>query len=1029
MRPSGCHVTILNTLDSLGKFDGKSHEGFFVGYSLSSKAFRVYNTRTKRVEENLHIRFLESKPMIEGNGQKWLFDIDSLTQSMNYVRVAAGTITKESADASYFDSPSKDVDNGEPKSAVDDQKQVEDGPDNENDEKDKSDHDNSHMEVNTTRQHVNTGRFKLNIVDPSVNTASSYDQDSPKDMFKMGASHTLKATHVEFFSDEDKPEVDLGNITNSYTVPTTSNTRIHKDRPITNVIGDVKSSVQTRRITKPTSEQGFLNDDYKREKHMINPEYLFVWKLVDLPNGKRAIRTKWVFKNKKDERGIVIRNKASNKMVFAYASFMGFLVYQMDVKSAFLYGTIREEVYVTQPLGFKDPNHPSKVYKVVKALYGLHQAPRAWRTYFLLRITVDLEKPLVKDGDADDVDVHLYRSMIRTDVNLQTSRPEYHGLRSYVALCPDSKLISWQCKKQTMVATSTTEAEYVAAASCCRQDKHIEYLMLKASPLKSCLRGGYLCQYAVKHGWKHMLLMRLIHKELVTKGKGLATTALSLRSRARTVVPRYHIGGVDAQTRFETTSKQSNDPPLSRVNTHGSGEDSMKLMELMAHCTTLSKLNLNSLSIHQIASLEFCDKHNMVAYLEKSEGSEGFHQIIDFLTASHIKNALTKCPTLYASPIEQFWQTAALSTKEDGVRGITATIDKKVKVFVSEASIRRHLKLEDYDGISSLLTVEIFKQLALMGFIQIFLNKRKRMLFPHKRTFPTPTLTQKLFSNMKRASKGYSGVDIPLFPRMLTTPKSSPSRITSSPSLSPQTHPLTSQPPSTPPSNQTTPITEEAAPMPHESPLQSVYSLGRDKGSLSLNELTDLCTSLSKKVESLESELKQTKQTYHVALTKLIKWVKKLEQTIKIIQARRRAKVVISNVKEDEEDPFKQGKSLIEELDLDARIYLVPPHAADQGRIDDTQIRDQPDEQRSRLVSTTDVSTASELGTTVGVKAKDKGKVIMLESEPPKKIKKRVQVQMSVDEELAKKVFEEEQAKFKAEHQQEKSDFETALEL
>ncbi|GKB56217.1 putative ribonuclease H-like domain-containing protein, partial [Tanacetum coccineum] len=126
MRPFGCHVTILNTLDSLGKFDGKSDEGFFVGYSLSSKAFRVYNTRTRRVEENLHIRFLENKPMIEGNGPKWLFDIDSLTQSMNYVPVAAGTISNDFAgtskensqdctvmsiwkDTSYFYSPTKDV--------------------------------------------------------------------------------------------------------------------------------------------------------------------------------------------------------------------------------------------------------------------------------------------------------------------------------------------------------------------------------------------------------------------------------------------------------------------------------------------------------------------------------------------------------------------------------------------------------------------------------------------------------------------------------------------------------------------------------------------------------------------------------------------------------------------------------------------------------------------------------------------------------------------------------------------------------
>ncbi|GKE22964.1 putative ribonuclease H-like domain-containing protein, partial [Tanacetum coccineum] len=172
MRPFGCYVTILNTLDNLGKFDGKSDEGFFVRYSLSSKAFRVYNTRTRRVEENLHIgflekhiRFLENNPMIEGNGPKWLFDIDSLTQSINYVPVAAGTITNESAgtqgdlnagtttgkegtiqdyivmpiwkDASYFDSLSKDVGNDEPKSAADDIRQVKDGPHNESDDKDK----------------------------------------------------------------------------------------------------------------------------------------------------------------------------------------------------------------------------------------------------------------------------------------------------------------------------------------------------------------------------------------------------------------------------------------------------------------------------------------------------------------------------------------------------------------------------------------------------------------------------------------------------------------------------------------------------------------------------------------------------------------------------------------------------------------------------------------------------------------------------------------------------------------------------
>ncbi|GKB82255.1 putative ribonuclease H-like domain-containing protein, partial [Tanacetum coccineum] len=230
-----------------GKFDGKSDEGFFVRYSLSSKAFRVYNTRTRRVEENLHISSCRQK--------------EEISQECIVMPIWK--------DASYFDSPSKDVGNGKPKSAADDQKQVEDGPYNENDEKDKSGDDSSPKEVNTARQHVNTASpkdntspFKLNTVDPSVNTASSYDPDSPKDMFKIGASHTLETTHVEFFSDKDEPEVDLGNITNFYTVPTTPNTRIHKDHLIKNVIGDVKSTIQTRRMTKSSSEQGFFSDVY-----------------------------------------------------------------------------------------------------------------------------------------------------------------------------------------------------------------------------------------------------------------------------------------------------------------------------------------------------------------------------------------------------------------------------------------------------------------------------------------------------------------------------------------------------------------------------------------------------------------------------------------------------------------------------------------------------------------------------------------------------------------------------------------------
>ncbi|GJU36939.1 putative ribonuclease H-like domain-containing protein [Tanacetum coccineum] len=132
---------------------------------------------------------------------------------------------------------------------------------------------------------------------------------------------------------KEEPEVDLGNITNSYIVPTTPN-KIHKDHPIDNVIGEVQSTVQTRRMSKPTSEQGFLSDVNAGRTSTIQTSTSLDTS-GSLPNRKKAIGTKWVFKNKKDERGIVIGIK-------------------------------------------QDPDHPDKVYKVVKALYGLHQAPRAW---------------------------------------------------------------------------------------------------------------------------------------------------------------------------------------------------------------------------------------------------------------------------------------------------------------------------------------------------------------------------------------------------------------------------------------------------------------------------------------------------------------------------------------------------------------------------------------------------------------------------------------------------------------------------
>ncbi|GKD48924.1 putative ribonuclease H-like domain-containing protein [Tanacetum coccineum] len=313
---------------------------------------------------------------------------------------------------------------------------------------------------------------------------------------------------------------------------------------------------------------------------------------MDLPNGKRAIGTKWVFRNKKDERGIVIRNKArlvaqvhrqeegidykevfahvarieAIRLFLAYASFMGFLVYQMDVKSALLYGTIKEEVYVTQLPGFKDPNHPDKVYKVTQKEDGIFISHDKYVAEILKKFNytdvksastpVDLEKPLVKDGDADDVDVHLYRSMIRSLMYLTTSRPDIifavcayarfqvtpktsHLLaikRIFRYLKGKPTLGLWYSKDYPFELVAYTDSDYVGAT----QDR----------------------------------------KSTTGEWKRAATTASSLEAEQDS----------DAQTRFEAASKQSNDPPLSRVNTLGSGEDSMKLIELMEHCTTLSEL-------------------------------------------------------------------------------------------------------------------------------------------------------------------------------------------------------------------------------------------------------------------------------------------------------------------------------------------------------------------------------------------------------------------------------------------------------
>ncbi|GKF23782.1 putative ribonuclease H-like domain-containing protein, partial [Tanacetum coccineum] len=254
----------------IGKFDEKSDDGFFIRYSLNSKAFRVYNIRTRKVEENFQVRFLEDKPIITGDGPKWLFDIDVLTKSMNYVPVVTGTNsndfvgTKKSIgaghssketessqdyilmplwkDRSLFDYSSKNASNDEPQPSSDAGKKDDEGgiDDQERAKNNAQDINTVGPSINTANTNFNIGSLNINIVSPIVPTAP------------------LESIYVDFFGDES--ELDLSNIATPYPVPTTPNTRIHKYHSLDHVPGDVQSGVQTRRMI---NEQGFISAVYE----------------------------------------------------------------------------------------------------------------------------------------------------------------------------------------------------------------------------------------------------------------------------------------------------------------------------------------------------------------------------------------------------------------------------------------------------------------------------------------------------------------------------------------------------------------------------------------------------------------------------------------------------------------------------------------------------------------------------------------------------------------------------------------------
>nr|GEV82378.1 hypothetical protein [Tanacetum cinerariifolium] len=505
MRPFGCPVTIYNTLDPLGKFDVNADEGFWL--------------------DTLSIaRPLESGP-------KWLFDIDTLTQYINYQLVVAGNQPNPSADnetevhvsLSSSDKPKKRDEQAKREAKGKSPIDLSIGVRVLRDEFEE-------IVVNSTNG-VNAASAPVTAVGPnSTNSTNSFNTAGPSDNavspnFEIGGKSSfmdpsqypddldMHALEDIVYSDDGEDvgaEADFSNLETSITVSPIPTTRVHKDHHVTKIIGDLTLAPQTKSMARMVKEQGGLNQINDEDFHT----YMFAC-FLSQEEPKRVHQAlkdnSWIkdmkeellqFKMQKgntQEEGIdyeevfapVARIKPI-RLFLAYASFMGFMVYQMDFISAFLYGTIEEEVYVYQPLGFEDPDYSDKVYKVVKALYGLHQAPKAWSMWMTLSFG-STNKELCKAFEKLMKDKFQMRSMgeLTFFFGLQVkhkndgifiSQDKYvakiqrkfgltDGKSASTPIDTDKPLLKDpECEDvDTVVATSSTEVEYVATASCCAQ--------------------------------------------------------------------------------------------------------------------------------------------------------------------------------------------------------------------------------------------------------------------------------------------------------------------------------------------------------------------------------------------------------------------------------------------------------------------------------------------------------------------------------------------------------------------------------
>nr|GEX95674.1 copia protein [Tanacetum cinerariifolium] len=607
----------------------------------------------------------------------------------------------------------------------------------------------------------------ITTVSTPVNTSSTINTAS--------ASRTFIPPHDPLMLElEDTAEIQTTGIFGNAYDEDDLETNIHSyvDESV-RAVADYNNMEPSTVITQALNDERWVE---AMQEELLQFKIQKVWTLVDLPNGKKAIGTKWVYRNKKDKRGIVVRKKArlvaqghtqeegidydevfspvarvkAIRLFLAFASYMNFIMYQMDVKSAFLYGTIDEEVYVSQPLGFVDPKFLEKVHKVEKALYGLHQAPKAWyetlsiylldnrfhkgqidKTLFIKRLKGDIllvqvyvddiifdstkkslcdefeqimhnifqmssmgeltfflglqvqqkedgifinqdkyvgeiqkkfsffnirsantpmetHKPLTKDENGEDVNVHLYRSMIGSLMYLTSSRPDIMFL-----VCACSRF-----QESPLTLEAFSDSDYTVASL----DR------------KSTIGGSFKC-------WLITTPQMVINSPCLTDKKELA-------------IPGQTTTGKELSNPLMAGSLPKTTLPTKLLQTFKTLSNSLPTQ-------TLIQFTHRSSKPITMSTPTFAKTHNLIAYLEKPTESEGFVQIIDFLNGSSVKYALTVNYKLmhnpYPSPLNHQLPNTRRNTNQRG------SIPKNLRFILTESQAEHNIPLPSpsYDLLPS----------------------------------------------------------------------------------------------------------------------------------------------------------------------------------------------------------------------------------------------------------------------------------------------------------------------------------------